>query len=85
MCNLTVYEIMVSKYGYLMLPRAFPDKVIIPDFDFTDEVLVQCYITVVKNTYAGAGNLQIITNKFSWEYLWHWGLMYYCFWTQFCI
>ena len=53
---------MVSKYAYLMLQGAFPDKGIIPDFDLTDEVLVQCYVTVVKNTYAGAGNLQVINN-----------------------
>ena len=38
---------MVSKYGYLMLPGAFPDKVF-PDFDFTDEVVVQYYVPVVK-------------------------------------
>ena len=37
----------MSKYGYLMLPGAFPDK-ITTDFDFTDEVVVQCDGTVVK-------------------------------------
>ena len=37
----------MSKYGYLMLPGAFPDK-ITPDFDFTDEVVVQCDDTYVK-------------------------------------
>ena len=47
MCNFSVCEIMVSKYGYLMLPGAFPDKVF-PDFDFTDEVVVQYYVPVVK-------------------------------------
>ena len=40
-------EIMVSKYGYLMLPGAFPGKVI-PDIDFKDEVVVQCVIPVVE-------------------------------------
>ena len=38
---------MVLKYGYLMLPWAFPVKVA-PDFDFTDEVVVQCDVPVVK-------------------------------------
>ena len=38
---------MVSKYGYLMLPGAFPCKVI-PDIDFKDEVVVQCVVPVVK-------------------------------------
>ena len=38
---------MVLKYGYLMLPGAFPDKVA-PDFDFTDEEVVQCDVPVVK-------------------------------------
>ena len=37
---------MVLKYGYLMLPGAFPDKVI-PDIDITDEVVVQCDVPVV--------------------------------------
>ena len=39
--------IMVSEYGNLMLPRAFPDKVI-PDIDFTDEAVVQCDKPIVK-------------------------------------
>ena len=38
---------MVSKYGYLMLPGEFPDKVI-HDIDFRDEVLIQCDVPVVK-------------------------------------
>ena len=33
---------MAVKYGYLMLPVAFPDKVT-PDIDFTDESVVQDY------------------------------------------
>ena len=40
-------EIMVSKYGYLMLPGAFPGKVI-PDIGFNDEVVVQCVVPSVK-------------------------------------
>ena len=41
-------ERMVSKYGYLMLPRAFPDKVT-PGINFKDEaVVVQCDVPVVK-------------------------------------
>ena len=38
---------MVSKYGYLMLPGSFPDKVI-PDIDFTNEAVLQCDDPVVK-------------------------------------
>ena len=42
-----VSEIMVSKYGHLIIPRAFPDKAT-SDIDFTDEVVVQCHVPVVK-------------------------------------
>ena len=38
---------LVSKYGDLMLPGAFLDKVT-PDIDFTSEVVVQCDVPVVK-------------------------------------
>ena len=38
---------MVSKYGHLMLPGLFSDK-ITPDIDFTDEVVVQWDVPVVK-------------------------------------
>ena len=38
---------MVSKYGYLMLPGAFPDKVT-PDIGFTDQVVVQYGLPIVK-------------------------------------
>ena len=38
---------MVLKYRYLMLPGIFPDKVT-PDIDFTDEVVLQCDVPVVK-------------------------------------
>ena len=38
---------MASKYRYLILPGAFPDKVA-PDIDFTDEAVVQCDNPVVK-------------------------------------
>ena len=34
---------MVSKYGHLMVPGVFPDK-IVPDIDFTDEAVVQWYV-----------------------------------------
>ena len=37
---------MVSKYGDLMLPETFPDKVI-PHIDFTDEAVVRFDIPVV--------------------------------------
>ena len=37
-----------AKYGYLMLPGAFPYK-FTPDIDFIDEAVVQCYdVPVVK-------------------------------------
>ena len=42
-----VGEIMVSKYGYMMLSGVFPDKVT-PDIDFTDEAVVQRDVPVVK-------------------------------------
>ena len=38
---------MLSKYGYLMLPEAFPEKAT-PEIDFIDESVVQCYVPVVK-------------------------------------
>ena len=38
---------MASKYGHLMLPRVFPDR-ITADIDFADETVVQCDVTVVK-------------------------------------
>ena len=47
MYNFSKCEIMVSKYGYLMLPGALPGKVI-PDIDFKDEVVVQCVVPVVQ-------------------------------------
>ena len=40
-------KIMVSKYEHLMLPGVFPDQVT-PDIDFTDEVVGQCEVPVVK-------------------------------------
>ena len=40
---------MLSKYWYLMLPGAFPNiEKDTPDIDFTDEVIVQCYVPVAK-------------------------------------
>ena len=38
---LKVGEIMLPKYGHLILPGALPDKVT-PDIDFIDEAVVQC-------------------------------------------
>ena len=83
MYNFSKCEMMVSKYGYLMLPGAFPVKVI-SDTDFKDDLVVQCVVPIVKILMQVAGNLQIVTNKFSGGYLWHGGLTYYFFWTQFC-
>ena len=48
---ITIYKVdkvMVSKFGYLMLPGAFPDIESYPYIDFTHEVIVQCYVPVVK-------------------------------------
>ena len=42
-----VDEIRVSKYGHLMLPETFPDKVT-ADNVFTHETVVHCLFTVVK-------------------------------------
>lgn len=41
---------MASKGEYLMLPRAFSDKVV-PDTEFADEAVVQCDFPVKKNTF----------------------------------
>ena len=38
---------MLPKYGHLMLPGAFSDKVT-PDTEFIDKAVVQCYGPVVK-------------------------------------
>ena len=54
---------MVLKYRHLMLPGAFPEKVI-SDVDFTDEAVVQCDFPVIKTSLVEASNLQMITNKF---------------------
>ena len=39
MYNFSKCEIMVLKYGYLIIPGAFPGKVI-PDIDFKNEIVV---------------------------------------------
>ena len=43
-------EIIVSKYGDLMLPETFRDKVI-PHIDFKDDAVVQFDIPVVKISF----------------------------------
>ena len=73
-----------AKYGHSMLPGAFLDKVT-PKIVFTDEAVVQCDVPVKKNTFEGAGNLQMITNKSWYKHLWHVDLIYYCFRTHFCV
>ena len=40
-------EIMVSKYGHLMLPGEFPVKVT-SEFDMTDEAVAQCDVPVLE-------------------------------------
>ena len=44
-----VGETIASKYGDVMLPETFPDKLIL-HIDFTDEAVVQFDIPVVKIT-----------------------------------
>ena len=39
--------IMVSKYGHLMLPEVFLDKITLA-IDFIDQAVVQCDVLVVK-------------------------------------
>ena len=69
---------MVSKYGHLMLPGVFPDKVT-TDIDFTDEAVVQSDVLVVKVL------LQVLViykwSKKNFDVNTYGGLMY-CFWTQ---
>ena len=38
---------MVSKYGHLMLPEVFLDKITLA-IDFIDQAVVQCDVLVVK-------------------------------------
>ena len=42
-----VYEVMAAKYGHLVLPGAFSNKVT-TDIDLTDEAVVQCNVAVLK-------------------------------------
>ena len=42
-----VGEIMVRKYGHLILPGVFPDKITLV-IDFTDEAVVQYDFQVIK-------------------------------------
>ena len=50
-----------AKFLEPSMTRGIPDKVI-PDIDFIDGAAVQC--SSCKDTFLGAGNLQMITNKF---------------------
>ena len=50
---------MTAKYGYLLLPGAFPDKVTL-DIDVIGEAVVQCDVPVVKIPFLRAVNLQMI-------------------------
>ena len=63
-------EIMLSKYGYLMLPRVFRDIQNYPWNWFYRWSNSSVLCSSCKNTFVGAGNLQVITNKFSCENLW---------------
>ena len=63
-------EIMVSKYGYLMLAGAFPDIESYPWYWFYTWSNSSVLYSSCKNTFVGTGNLQVITNKFWCENLW---------------
>ena len=63
----------IEKYGHLMLPGSFQDKVT-PDIDFADEAEIQYNVPVVKKIFVGDCDLQL--NKFRCEYL------RYCFWRS---
>ena len=56
-----VDKTMLSKYGHLMLPGVFQDK-ITPVIDYADKAVVQCDVRVVKILFVGAGNLHMIAN-----------------------
>ena len=77
--SVKVGEITVSKYGHLIPPGAFPDKVTHDIFYRWSSGSVWC--SSCKNIFVGAGNLLIVRNKFWYKYLWHQGFMYYRFWT----
>ena len=70
---------MVSKYGHLMLPGVFPDQVT-PDIDFTNEVVGQCEVQVVKILVQMPviykwSLINFVVNAYG-------GLMF-CFWSRF--
>ena len=74
-------EILVSKYGHLMLPGAFSEN-FTSDIDFTDEAVVQCDVPVVKMLLR-----MLVINKLSqinFAVNTYGGLMY-CLWTQFYV
>ena len=56
-----------TKYRHLTLLGIFSDEVI-SNTDFTDEAVVPNDVPVVK-TLSDDGDIQIITNKFWWEYI----------------
>ena len=72
---------LMSKYRYLMLLGAFPDKVT-PDIDFIDEAVVQCYVLVVRILF----QVLVIYEwpQVNFDVNIYGGLMF-CFWTQFCV
>ena len=61
---------MVSKCRYLMLPEAFLDIESYPWYWFYRWSNSSVLCSSCKNTFVGAGNLQVITNKFWCENLW---------------
>ena len=76
-------EIMMSNYGYLMLPGAFPDIESYPWYWFCRWSNSSVLCSSCKNTFVGAGNLQVITNRFWCENLWR--LYVLCLDAVFCI
>ena len=71
-----VGKIMVSKYGYSMLPGVFLDIESCPWYWFHRWSNSSVICSVVKKTFVEAGNLQVITNKFWCENLWRRYVLY---------
>ena len=61
---------MVSKYGHLIIPRAFPDKDSYLLYRFYRWRNSSVFCSGCKNDFLGTGDLQIIINKLRCENLW---------------
>ena len=72
---------MLSRYGHLMLPGAFPGKAT-ADIDFIEESVVQCYAPVVTI-------LLWVLVIYKWSQVEFdvnsYGGLMHCFWIQCCV